>query len=58
MCLARKVLDTEDYERWRVAYESALNITSGERKATMEALASELETGMELLGATAIEDKL
>ncbi|PWN51152.1 phospholipid-translocating P-type ATPase [Violaceomyces palustris] len=57
LCLAYKDLTEEYYEEWSRRYhEATVSLTNREEK--MEDLASELESELNLLGATAIEDRL
>lgn len=57
LCLARKELDPTTYVAWARRYQQASMATEN-REEMMEELASELEQDYELVGATAIEDRL
>ncbi|WFD34996.1 P-type phospholipid transporter [Malassezia cuniculi] len=57
LCLAMKELSESDYAQWTRKYHEA-SVAIENREERMEELASKLETGFYLLGATAIEDKL
>ena len=57
LCVAMRVLDAAEYEAWARRYEQASAQLDG-RRAALDAVAEELEQDLELLGATAIEDKL
>ncbi|CAD6950889.1 unnamed protein product [Tilletia controversa] len=57
LCLGFKELDPDKYEKWGHAYHDA-SVSIENREEKMETLASELEQGLTLLGATAIEDRL
>ena len=64
LCIAQKTLSRSYYENWAEKYAQAgLNIEELEKKKTGQAnlidtLMDEVESDLELLGATAIEDKL
>ncbi|EQC29081.1 hypothetical protein SDRG_13241 [Saprolegnia diclina VS20] len=64
LTIAMRELDEGDYAAWRRRYHVALNdlaeIEKRKREApnAIDACMEELETNLELLGATAIEDKL
>ena len=57
LCVAMRALDAGEYEAWARRYEQAAAQLDG-RRAALDAVAEELERDLELLGATAIEDKL
>lgn len=57
MACAAKDLDEESYASWASHYMSAC-ASSTNRAAKVAAVCEELETGLTLLGATAVEDKL
>jgi magnesium-transporting ATPase (P-type)/class 3 adenylate cyclase len=57
LVIAYKELDKDLYEDWNARYLDAMNTIDG-REDLLQDLATEIEVGMELLGATAIEDKL
>lgn len=52
-----KDLDEEDYAAWAARYKAAC-ASSTNRAAKVAEVCEELETGLTLLGATAVEDKL
>lgn len=54
---AAKDLDEESYASWAAQYKSAC-ASSTNRASKVAAVCEELETGLTLLGATAVEDKL
>ncbi|KAK4685890.1 phospholipid-translocating ATPase, partial [Tremellales sp. Uapishka_1] len=57
LCLAYKVLDPNTYAQWaREYHEASVSLEFREKK--MEDVSAKIETGLTLLGATAIEDKL
>lgn len=57
LCLAYKELDEETYKKWADRYdEASVAIQNREEKVT--AVAEEIETDFQLIGATAIEDRL
>ena len=55
LVVARKELSTEQFSKWRQQYRDAKEANDDEAK---DALEKELESGLYVLGATAIEDKL
>ncbi|CAO1629409.1 unnamed protein product [Parajaminaea phylloscopi] len=57
LCLAGKELTEEDYNEWAFRYHDA-SVALENREERMEDMASELERGFVLYGATAIEDRL
>ncbi|PWN45004.1 phospholipid-translocating P-type ATPase [Ceraceosorus guamensis] len=57
LCLGYKQISQHDYEEWAHLYHDA-SVALERREERMEELASEFERDLELLGATAIEDKL
>mmetsp|Transcript_2919 Transcript_2919/g.4430 ORF Transcript_2919/g.4430 Transcript_2919/m.4430 type:complete len:1092 (+) Transcript_2919:145-3420(+) len=57
LCVARKKLDKADAEEWLKNYRDASNSLQ-DRTGKLARVAEELEDGMELLGITAIEDRL
>lgn len=57
LVLARREIPLADFREWEARYASASQLTEGRHEA-MEALAEEVEQHLELLGATAIEDRL
>lgn len=57
LCLSFKIISNEDYERWSLKYLEASSAIFN-RDLMMDAVADEIEQSLELLGATAIEDRL
>ena len=57
LLLAQKTLDDEYYEEWNAKFQNALGEVK-DKDAKVEALSSEIENGLFLLGSTAIEDQL
>ncbi|KAF8801609.1 phospholipid-translocating P-type ATPase [Phlegmacium glaucopus] len=57
LTLAYKTIPAEEYETWSERYLKA-TIAQDDREEQVEAVSSELEQGLYLLGATAIEDRL
>ncbi|KAF9449587.1 phospholipid-translocating P-type ATPase [Macrolepiota fuliginosa MF-IS2] len=57
LTLAYKVIASEEYEAWNEKYHQA-SISLDDRDEKIEAVSSEIEQDLRLLGATAIEDKL
>lgn len=58
LVLAFKELDREEYLKWNNEYNQALTIIGPERYEVIDNLQSDLEKELEIIGATAIEDKL
>ena len=56
MLIARKELTEDFYERWNAKFHKAA--TSIDKERLMATVAEELEYDFELIGSTAIEDKL
>lgn len=57
LLLAKRVIQTDVYLQWEVSYAAACASIEG-RDEAMEQLQDEIETDLELLGGTAIEDQL
>ena len=57
LVLAKRSLNKDVFKEWSTRYHEA-SISMIERENKMEALQSEIENELELVGATAIEDKL
>ncbi|CAK9784350.1 unnamed protein product [Cutaneotrichosporon oleaginosum] len=57
LCLAYRVLEPAEYEAWASAYHEA-EVALSDREQKMEDVMAQVETNLQLLGATAIEDKL
>jgi len=57
LILASKVLPKHEYEKWNEKFEAAQNSVKG-RDQAVEAVNAEIEFDMDLVGCTAIEDKL
>ena len=57
LVLASKVIPEETYNDWDVRYQEASRMFEG-RDAAMDELGNEIENDLELIGVTAIEDKL
>ena len=57
LCLAYKELTEEEYNTFQKKYHQA-SISLTDREAKQDVLSDELEKGLVLIGATAIEDKL
>eukprot|EP00927_Polykrikos_kofoidii_P087127 TRINITY_DN9960_c1_g1_i1.p1 TRINITY_DN9960_c1_g1~~TRINITY_DN9960_c1_g1_i1.p1 ORF type:complete len:1119 (+),score=148.26 TRINITY_DN9960_c1_g1_i1:74-3430(+) len=60
LCLCSRNLNPSDFGRWNERYRAALASVSDDRSQQVHKLACEIETEreLELLGATAIEDRL
>ncbi|KAI0636462.1 phospholipid-translocating P-type ATPase [Trametes polyzona] len=57
LTLAYKVIPESEYEEWAKRYHAA-TVSLDEREEQIEAISAEIENGLSLLGATAIEDRL
>lgn len=57
LVLGVRKLDAKFFSKWNKEYEKAKNLVEGRDKA-LDALHNEVETELEIVGATAIEDKL
>jgi magnesium-transporting ATPase (P-type) len=57
LILAQKKINRNEYEAWALRYNEALNKVNN-RDEELELVSARMESGMELVGATAIEDKL
>ncbi|GJN88512.1 hypothetical protein Rhopal_001478-T1 [Rhodotorula paludigena] len=57
LCLAWKPLDEAAYDQWERRFHEATTLIDG-REAAIERVSEELEADLNLLGATAIEDRL
>ncbi|OBZ69329.1 Phospholipid-transporting ATPase DNF1 [Grifola frondosa] len=57
LTLAYKTVSDDEYEAWAQHYHAA-SVSLGEREELIEAVCEEMERGLQLLGATAIEDRL
>ncbi|KZV96713.1 phospholipid-translocating P-type ATPase [Exidia glandulosa HHB12029] len=58
LCVARRYIGEEEYRDWERRYDAALAIVGEERDEEVEKVSDEVECGLEILGATALEDKL
>lgn len=57
LCMAKKVLKDEEYEEW-LEQHKASELSVGEAEERLVSSARLMETNLELLGATGIEDRL
>ncbi|KAI3649657.1 hypothetical protein MP228_005289 [Amoeboaphelidium protococcarum] len=57
LCLAKKDIDEQFFKEWYVRYQEAASSLDN-RDDQMDDVAEQIETDMELIGATAIEDQL
>lgn len=58
LMLCQKYIDEDVYKEWNERYAYALTIMNENRHEKIEELQSEMEKDMEMVGITAIEDKL
>lgn len=58
LCISSKYLDREEFNSWYEKYFKASKLLDEQREIQTEELASDLEQGVTLIGATAIDDKL
>lgn len=57
LCLAQRLIPPDEYQRWQQDYDAAASALTG-REAALDAVYDAIECDLELLGATAIEDRL
>ena len=57
LVVAQRSVPDNEYKKWKLAYENALN-TINNRQECLDEAAEMIESNLDLLGATAIEDKL
>lgn len=57
LVLARKILDEASYKRWSLKFKTAA-VAVQNREDLLEEVNEEIEKNLELLGVTAVEDKL
>lgn len=57
LCIAHRYLEEEEYEDWVVKYDAATAAVN-DREETIEKAAEMIEHSLEIIGATALEDKL
>ena len=57
LVFASRVLDETEYQAWKLKHEEAMNSISN-RQQMLDDVAELVETRLELVGATAVEDKL
>ncbi|KAJ9113189.1 hypothetical protein QFC22_006028 [Naganishia vaughanmartiniae] len=57
LCLAYKIVEEDDYERWAKAYHDA-SVALEQREEKIEEVSEAIEQDLNLLGSTAIEDRL
>lgn len=57
LCISSRIVSDEEYAAWSVKYHEA-SLSLNDRSERLDEVAEEIETGLFLLGATAIEDKL
>ncbi len=57
LLLAKRELSDETWRRWNKIYEAA-SVSLNDRDLALESAAEDVEVSMEILGSTAIEDKL
>ncbi|KAF4544743.1 Phospholipid-transporting ATPase [Lasiodiplodia theobromae] len=58
LCLAMREVPEQEYQEWRVIYDTAATTVGGNRADELDKAAELIEHDFILLGATAIEDKL
>lgn len=57
LCFAYREIDVEEYERWAQQYHEA-TVALVDREHKLEEVAEAVERDLQLLGVSAIEDKL
>lgn len=58
LCVARKSLKESEFDAWHKEYMQASSLLDESREEAMATLSDSFEHGFEIIGATAIEDKL
>ena len=58
LCVAWRYIDEQFYRDWERRYDAACAIVGDERDDEVEKISEEVECELEILGATALEDKL
>ncbi|GME84187.1 unnamed protein product [Ambrosiozyma monospora] len=58
LCIAYKEIDPVFFDDWHARYRKAMASVSDDRDAELDSIGEEIETGLTLIGGTAIEDKL
>ncbi|KAJ1725016.1 phospholipid transporting ATPase, partial [Coemansia biformis] len=57
LCLGYRTLEEDEYTTWKADYDRAMS-SLGDRDAEVEAVSDRIEQHLQLIGGTAIEDKL
>ncbi|KAJ2307704.1 phospholipid transporting ATPase, partial [Coemansia sp. RSA 2704] len=57
LCLGYRILDEAEYRAWKRDYDRAM-ASLGDRESEVEEACGRIERGLQLIGGTAIEDKL
>ncbi|KAJ2856508.1 phospholipid transporting ATPase [Coemansia erecta] len=57
LCLGHRVLDESEYNQWKSDYDRAM-ASLGDRETEVEEVCDRIERDLQLIGGTAIEDKL
>ncbi|KAJ2806205.1 phospholipid transporting ATPase, partial [Coemansia guatemalensis] len=57
LCLAYRLLEDAEYDAWRATYDRAM-ASLGDREHEVETVCDVIERGLQLVGGTAIEDRL
>lgn len=58
LCIAQRYLDSNEFAAWYRRYKEAAASIDDDREETIESINDEIECELELLGGTAIEDRL
>jgi len=58
LVLGTRIIDQKEYDEWDAKYQAAARSLSEDRESKINVIAEELEKDFELVGLTAIEDKL
>uniref|UniRef100_A0A7S2SL74 Phospholipid-transporting ATPase n=1 Tax=Mucochytrium quahogii TaxID=96639 RepID=A0A7S2SL74_9STRA len=58
LVLGKKCISEEAYQAWKVRYDEASNCLGAQRAELLASAAEEIEVGLTIIGATAIEDRL
>jgi phospholipid-translocating ATPase len=58
LLLGKKEIEFEEYKKFKKEFDEAKNIMGSEGDLRVEAIQNKMETGLSIIGATAIEDLL
>lgn len=58
LVVGMREVPNDEFEAWNAQYNAARNIIDGTKQQELDRLAASIEQGLELLGVTAVEDRL